>query len=181
MNTLNICLGTHATWARKCLSCNKLVDTSCFLICTQTWWRHTIICMQVIGLKWSEGIGGFKNKWRRLMKGLTMPNPSLTTYFVMLPYLQMFYKGRKWIWLLRSLGNKWEIKRTLDGMETFRVFKSGGTILDRFRICRFIEFGGERQKGKKKLFLEKNISFWNVEFYFWIFGFPLLENLIFFL
>jgi hypothetical protein len=66
-------------------------------------------------------------------------------------------------------------------METFRVFKSGGTILDRFRICRFIEFGGERQKGKKKLFLEKNISFWNVEFYFWIFGFPLLENLIYFL
>ncbi len=35
-----------------------------------------------------------------------------------------------------------------------------------------------KTKGKKKLFLEKNISFWNVEFYFWIFGFPLLENLI---
>jgi hypothetical protein len=34
-------------------------------------------------------------------------------------------------------------------METFGVCKSLGTILDTFRIHRFLEFGGERQKEKK--------------------------------
>ncbi len=45
---------------------------------------------------------------------------------------------------MRSLGNKWEMNQTLDGMETFRVDKGLRTIFDRFMVHRILNFSGER-------------------------------------
>jgi hypothetical protein len=68
MIILNICLVTQATWANKCLSCNKLDNDSCFLDANFTMVfiynkMHTIYKVKVEG-----GIRRFKNKCQKLMK-----------------------------------------------------------------------------------------------------------------
>jgi hypothetical protein len=62
------CLGTQATWANKCLACNKLDNDSCFLDADFTMVfiynkMHAIYRVKVEG-----GIRGFKSKCWRLMK-----------------------------------------------------------------------------------------------------------------
>jgi hypothetical protein len=59
------------------------------------------------------------------------------------------------------------MKRTLDEMETFRVYKGLGTVLHRIIVHMILESSGEKRKEELQTsFLESFISFWNVEFYY---------------
>jgi len=56
---------------------------------------------------------------------------------------------------VRSLGSKWEINQTLDGIETFRVDKGLRTILDRFMVHRILKFSRKNKRKNFKLVYEK--------------------------
>jgi hypothetical protein len=70
MNFLNICLGTQATWANKCLSCNKLDNNSCFLDVDLTMVFRYNKMHAIYRVKVEGGIRGFKSKCQRLMNFL---------------------------------------------------------------------------------------------------------------
>jgi len=60
-----------------------------------------------------------KSKSCRVMKSFDFTSPNSTIYFKLLPYLQTFFKYKGWISHTRLLGNNWQIKLNMDGIETF--------------------------------------------------------------
>jgi hypothetical protein len=65
------------------------------------------------GMRW------LKSKMCKLMKRFDVTSPNSTIYFKLLPYLQTSFKYKGWISHTRLLGNNWQIKSSMDGIETF--------------------------------------------------------------